>query len=206
MLKWWEEVKNLYEKLSDLSRNIETEVDAHELLNMTGAVEVGRGTTICHGAVIRGPVIIGEGCLIGNNAFIRGPATIGDRVSIGFSSEVKNAIIGDDVWIGPLCFIADSIVGDECFLGAMVRTSNMMLDKGSVKVMEKGALVDTGMPKLGAFISMKVNLGVGVAVLPGRVILPGTTIGPHIIVEKNLEPGIYTLKQELVVRKVWSHI
>ncbi len=201
MRTWWEVVKSLDGTLSGLSRQIDTEIDDHELLNMTGAVEVGRGTQICHGAVIRGPVRIGEDCLIGNNAFIRGPAIIGDRVSIGFSSEVKNAIIGDDVWVGPLCFVADSMVGDGAFLGALVRTSNMMLNKGSVKVMDEGFFVDTGMQKLGALISKNVNLGVGVVVLPGRIILPETTIGPHIVVEKNLEPGVYTLKQEFVVKR-----
>jgi len=198
---WWEEVKSLNENLYGLYRHIDTEVDGHELLNMTGAIEVGRGTKICHGAVVRGPVRIGKDCLIGNNAFIRGPSIIGDRVSIGFSCEVKNAIIGDDVWVGPLCFVADSMVGDGAFFGALVRTSNMMLNKESVKVMDEGSLVDTGMQKLGSLISKNVNLGVGVVVLPGRVILPGTTIGPHIIVEKNLEPGVYTLKQEFVVKR-----
>lgn len=202
MKKWWKELGEIPARLSNLERYIDEGAIVEELADIRGAVKIGTGTKICRGAVIKGPVAIGRNCLIGNNSMVRGPAVIGDGVLIGFSAEVKNTIIEDNVSIGPLCFVADSVIRKGVFLGALVRTSNFMLQKNSVKVLDEGELVDTGLEKLGACIGEYASLGVGVVILPGRTVAPKTVIGPHVVVEKNLEPGVYLLKQELVVRKI----
>ena len=200
-MEWWKELGEISGRLSLLERNIDSGAIVEDLVYIGGAVEIGTGTKVCRGAVIKGPVLIGKNCLIGNNTMVRGPAVIGDNVLIGFSTEVKNAIIEDEVMIGPLCFVADSVVRKKAFLGAMVRTSNFMLTKENVKVLYKEKLVDTGTDKLGAHIQEGASLGIGVIILPGRTVAQNTIIGPRVIVEKNLKPGRYLLKQELVIEE-----
>lgn len=200
-MEWWKELIEISDRLSSLERYIDEDAVVEDLTDIRGAVKIGIGTKICRGAFIEGPVAIGRNCLIGNNSMIRGPAIIEDGARIGFSVEVKNAKIETGVMIGPLCFVADSILRKEVFLGALVRTSNFLLTRASVKSSDGKKLVDTGLEKLGSLIGEESSLGVGVVILPGRIVAPRTTIGPHVVVEKNLETGTYLLKQELVVKK-----
>ncbi|HAX5097622.1 TPA: acetyltransferase [Escherichia coli] len=166
--------------------------------NTRGPVWIGEGSQICHGAYIAGPVVIGSCCMIGNHAVIRGGTYISNYVRIGFSTEVKGSVIARKVIIGPQCYIGDSVIEESCYLGALVRTSNHRLDGKTVNVIFNGEFIDTGKYKLGCLIRHHSSLGVGVVILPGRIILPKTMIGPRIIVEKNLPVGNYKLQQRVV--------
>lgn len=194
---WWTDVRDLGVAAASLVRDISPDADVSPDARIHGDVVICAGTRVCAGAVIHGPVRIGRDCLIGNNTLIRGNTVIGDRCSIGFSSELKHARLGDNVSIGPQCFVADSRVDDAAYLGALVRTSNHRLDACTVKVFHDGTLLDTGMEKLGAWIGAHAALGVGVIVLPGRIVAPHTQLGPRITVEKNLPAGRYQLAQQL---------
>jgi UDP-N-acetylglucosamine diphosphorylase / glucose-1-phosphate thymidylyltransferase / UDP-N-acetylgalactosamine diphosphorylase / glucosamine-1-phosphate N-acetyltransferase / galactosamine-1-phosphate N-acetyltransferase len=194
---WWNELGIQQSALAQLRRNISPVADVSPDAMLLGDVVVGAGTRICGGAVIQGPVRIGRDCLIGNNAFIRGATVIGDGCRIGYATELKQARLGRDVTVGPQCFVADSLVDDRAYLGALVRTSNHRLDGACVKVMQDGALLDTQLDKLGAWIGADAALGVAVIILPGRVVAPGTQLGPRVTVEKNLPPGRYRLAQQL---------
>lgn len=196
MQEWWERIACLQAQLGSMKTQINTHALIEDGACLTGPLEIGPGTKVCRGASVHGPVRIGRDCMIGNNSFIRGPAIIGNEVRVGFSTEIKNAIIEDGVMIGPLCFVADSVVHARAFLGALVRTSNFMLTKETVKVYS-GEVVDTGLEKLGACIGEEASLGIGVVILPGRIVAARTIIGPRVIVDKNLPAGRYVLKQEL---------
>lgn len=163
-----------------------------------GEVVIGANTQICHGAVIQGPVVIGANSLIGNYAFIRPGTVISNSVKVGFATEIKNAVIESEVTIGPQCFIADSVVEHQAYLGAQVRTSNHRLDEKHVSVRTPWETISTGCEKLGCYIGQRSRLGVQVIILPGRIIAPGTQLGPRIIVERNLSSGNYALRQELI--------
>ncbi|EEW3779058.1 acetyltransferase [Escherichia coli] len=163
-----------------------------------GDVVIGANTRICHGAVIQGPVVIGANCLIGNYAFIRPGSVISNDLKVGFATEIKNSVIEFAVIIGPQCFIADSVVGEYAYLGAQVRTSNHRLDNQLVSVRIRDETIITGCDKLGCYIGQRSRLGVQVVILPGRIIAPDTKLGPHIIVERNLAAGNYSLRQELI--------
>lgn len=68
-----------------------------------GEVEVGEGSSIWPGAVIRadsGPVIIGKNCHIEENCVIHGPTRIGDSVCLGPGAVVEAERIGSYVLIG----------------------------------------------------------------------------------------------------------
>lgn len=164
-----------------------------------GPISIGAGTKVCENAVLRGPLTIGENCIIGTNTVIRGSTIIGNKVLIGNGAEVKNAIIEDEASLGPYSYVADSIVREAAFLGALVRTSNYRLDRKTIIVRsgEHGSPVDTGLQKLGCLIGEGAQLGVGVVILPGRSVAPDSIFGPNIVIEKNLPPARYALKQDL---------
>lgn len=194
---WWNDLRAQGDALAHLQPFIDPTADVSPLAILRGAVAVGAGSRICDGACIQGPVTIGRDCLIGNNSLIRGATVLGDRCRVGFATEVKHAWLGDDVCIGPQCFIGDSRIDAGAYLGALVRTSNHRLDADTIKVMEAGVLRDTGLHKLGAWIGAGAVLGVGVIILPGRIVAAGTALDPRITVEKNLPPGRYRLVQQL---------
>lgn len=198
MYKWWKLLEQNAEKLSGgfIPYRDPSAVIAGTAI-LEGNVIIGRNTKICPGAFIQGPVQIGDDCLIGNNTMIRGPLTIGDGSRIGFAAEIKGSVIGKNVMIGPQCFVGDSVIDDCAYLGAMVRTSNQRLDRLSVSVVHEGQMCDTGLEKLGCHIGAQASLGIQVIILPGRVIAPGSLLGPRITVVKNLPAGRYVLEQTL---------
>lgn len=199
---WW---KALDEQAVELAGRFERKpptvhptADIAPTATLVGAVHVGAGARICHGAYVQGPAWIGDDCLVGNMAMIRGPIHLGDGSRVGFATEIKNAIIEENVSIGPQCFIADSKIEVRAYLGAQVRTSNHRLDRKTIRAMIDGELVDTGLEKLGALIGANASLGIQVIVLPGRTIAPGTLFEPRITVAKNLPAGRYKLMQQTV--------
>lgn len=200
-MDWWTAIAALGESFAGETadrRDPSALIDpAATIDSSAGPVAIGAGTRICAGAVLRGPLRIGPGGLVGNGAFLRGPLVIGTGVSIGYCTELKQAVIGDRVAIGPLCFVADSRVDDVAYLGAMVRTSNQRLDRRPVTVRQDGGPVETGLAKLGCWIGAGASLGIQVIVLPGRVIAPGTLIEPRVTVSRNLPRGHYRLAQAL---------
>jgi len=91
--------------LDDLDSDIQGIVD--DDASLMGRVEVGTGTTVENGAVVRGPASIGENTHIGSNAYI-GPYT-----SIGDNCEVDNAHIEATVTIGENTITADRTIVDS---------------------------------------------------------------------------------------------
>jgi len=194
---WWNDLAAMADALSTLPPHVDSSAQVSPRAIVRGEVRIAAGSRICDGAQLHGPVSIGRDCLIGNNALLRGPLHIGDGVRIGFASELKNALIGDGACIGPQCFIADSRVDARAYLGALVRTSNHRLDGATVTVHIGDTVIDSQRDKLGAWIGEGAALGVGVIILPGRIVAPGSQFGPRITVERNLPPGRYRLLQSL---------
>lgn len=96
--------------LDDLETAIHGTVEDEE--SITGRVELGTGSVVEAGAVIRGPASIGENTRIGSDAYV-GPYT-----SIGEESEVDNVHIESSVTAGENEItsdrtIIDSLIGRE---------------------------------------------------------------------------------------------
>ncbi|MFC1944125.1 gamma carbonic anhydrase family protein [Chloroflexota bacterium] len=91
---------------------------------VVGDVEVGEGTGVWPGAVIRGDfgrIVIGRNCQVEDNAVLHtgNSLTIGDDVIIGHSAVVHCLNIGQGVLIGNNATILDDAeVGDNCIIGA----------------------------------------------------------------------------------------
>lgn len=91
--------------LDDIESNIRGEVEDES--SIVGRVEIGDGTVVEEGAVVRGPVSIGKNTRIGANAYI-GPYT-----SIGDECEIDNVHIEASITIGGNIITADRTLIDS---------------------------------------------------------------------------------------------
>jgi len=142
-------------------------------VTIQGTVRIEDDVVIKAGAILEGPCSIGRGSYIGNNALIRSYTSLGHECSVGYGVELKNCVVLDNSHIGRLSFIGDSVLGEQVDVGAGVMTVNRAIDWESIKVKSGKKSIDTGMPKLGAFVGDNVVIGAGNTIQPGTVISPG---------------------------------
>ncbi|QPJ60498.1 MAG: NTP transferase domain-containing protein [Candidatus Nitronauta litoralis] len=145
-------------------------------VTLSGLVRINEGAVIKAGAVLEGPCSIGKNCFIGNNTLVRGYTAVGNDCSVGYGVELKNCVVQDHSSIGRLSFIGDSVIGENVDIGAGCVTVNRNLDWKPVSVRHKKNRVDTGKPKLGAFIGDEAAIGAGNVIQPGTVVPPGKTL------------------------------
>jgi NDP-sugar pyrophosphorylase family protein len=145
---------------------------------ISGAVFIGRGTVIEHGAMIKGPAWIGEGCEIRNGAYIRENVVVGNGVVLGNSCEFKNCLIFDEAQVPHFNYVGDSILGHKAHLGAGVILSNVRLDHAPVTVAGPEDHVPTGLRKFGAIVGDRAEIGCNSVLSPGSVIGRDTIIYP----------------------------
>ncbi len=145
---------------------------------ISGAVYIGRGTIIEHGAMIKGPAWIGEGCEIRNGAYIRENVVVGNGVVLGNSCEFKNCLIFDEAQIPHYNYVGDSILGYKAHLGAGAILSNVRLDHAPISVVTSEESIATGLKKFGAVIGDRAEIGCNSVLSPGSIIGRDTIIYP----------------------------
>lgn len=95
-----------------------------EAAYIAGDVEIGEGSSVWPGTVIRGDhakIIIGKNTQIEDNSTVHSgtPLTIGDNVHIGHNVVVHCSRIGDTTLIGNHATISEyAEIGDCCVVGA----------------------------------------------------------------------------------------
>jgi glucose-1-phosphate thymidylyltransferase len=77
--------------------------------SIQGRVQIGEGTILERGSVVRGPVIIGRDCRI-SNSYIGPYTSIGDCCEIS-NSEIQGSIVMDATKIDIKRSIVDSLIG-----------------------------------------------------------------------------------------------
>jgi bifunctional UDP-N-acetylglucosamine pyrophosphorylase/glucosamine-1-phosphate N-acetyltransferase len=164
--------------------------------HLIGAVTVAETARIRSGAYIEGPAFIDEGSDIGPNCYIRAGTSIGKKVRIGNACEIKNSIIMDSTHIGHLSYVGDSILCEHCNLGAGTITANYRLDAGTVKMMVKGKVVDSGRKKLGAILGDNVKTGINALLMPGVKVGANSWVGPNFMVERDLPANAVALLRQ----------
>jgi UDP-N-acetylglucosamine diphosphorylase/glucosamine-1-phosphate N-acetyltransferase len=173
--------------------------------HLVGPVSVAETARIRSGAYIEGPALIDGESDIGPNCYIRAYTSIGKKVRIGNACEIKNSIIMDDVHIGHLSYVGDSILGEECNLGAGTITANYRLDSGTIKMLVKDNVVDSGRTKLGAVLGDNVKTGINALFMPGVKVGCNGTIGPNVIVYRDVPAhNVVLLKQNVEQRRLSS--
>jgi len=115
--------------------------------------EIGKGTTICSGVVIKGNSRIGEKVVIFPNSYIEN-AVISEGSVILPGCVVRDSIIEKNVKLGPYCHLRiGSIVKEGAKVGNFVEMKKSLFGKGS-KAMHLTYIGD-------ARIGKNVNIGAG---------------------------------------------
>ncbi len=145
---------------------------------ISGAVFIGKGSVIEHGAMIKGPAWIGEGCEIRNGCYIRENVIVGSGCVLGNSCEFKNSIIFDEAQIPHFNYVGDSILGFRAHLGAGVILSNVKLDRSEITIADAEGVIPTGLKKFGALIGDRAEIGCNSVINPGSIIGRDTILYP----------------------------
>lgn len=144
----------LSKRMKEIEKHLENGVDipCFDGVMIDPGVEIGEGTVILPGTILRGRVKIGKNCTIGPNTVIE-DSEIGDGVLLDEvrcrQSKVKNGCnIGPFVHIRP-----NSDIGENVHLGNFVEVKNSTIDTGT-KVSHLTYVGDSDVGK-------RVNFGCG---------------------------------------------
>ena len=92
--------------------------------------EIGAGTVVLPGTIIRGASRIGARCTIGPNAVVN-DCTLGDGVEVN-ASQINESTFGDGCDVGPYAHVRPNCtVGEKCHIGAFVQLKNCTLGPGT---------------------------------------------------------------------------
>lgn len=156
-------------------------------------VQIGEGSYIERGAIIRGPTIIGKNTVIRSGAYLRGNVIIGDNCIIGFGTELHNVIALDNTNFPHKNCVFSSIFGNRINFAAFSTTANMRIDKQpviiSVKKGREKHKVSTGLSKFGSIVGDDSQIGAFVLLNPGTIIGKASMIMPHFSVCGWIEPN-----------------
>ena len=155
--------------------------------HLIGPVTVAETARVRSGAYIEGPSFIDESADLGPNCYIRACTSIGRNTRIGNACEVKNSIIMDRTHMGHLSYVGDSVICEHCNLAAGTIAANLRLDDGSVKMMVKNRVVNTGRRKLGTVLGDNVKTGINALLMPGVKVGQNSWIGPNYMVQRDIE-------------------
>lgn len=169
--------------------------------NPSENVWIAKSAVVAPTAYINGPCIIGKNAEIRHCAFIRGNAIVGEGAVVGNSTELKNVILFNKVQVPHYNYVGDSILGFRSHMGAGSITSNVKSDKTLVEVKSGGAVIPTGLKKMGAVLGDNVEVGCGSILNPGTVVGAGTNIYPLSSVRGYVAAGSIYKKQGEVVTK-----
>ena len=92
--------------------------------------EIGAGTVVLPGTIIRGATRIGERCTIGPNAVVN-DCVLGEGVEVN-ASQINESTFGDGCDVGPYAHVRPNCtVGARCHIGAFVQLKNCTLGPGT---------------------------------------------------------------------------
>lgn len=165
---------------------------------------VSKNASVAESSIVKGPCIIEEGVIIDDFTKIIGPTYIAKNSRVGTGNLVRNCMIGKDSSIGFGCevgrtflagkdiishhnVILDSIIGYDNWFGGFVGTTNVLLNKETVKYRLDNMLVSTGLTHFGSVIGHSCAIGAGVIILPGRFVPPNSIIQAGTVFSKSAE-------------------
>jgi UDP-N-acetylglucosamine diphosphorylase/glucosamine-1-phosphate N-acetyltransferase len=173
--------------------------------HLVGPVTVAETARVRSGAYVEGPAFMDDESDVGPNCYIRACTSIGKRVRVGNACEVKNSLVMDSVHVGHLSYVGDSIVGEGCNLGAGVITANYRLDAGTISMVVKDSVVDSGRKKLGVVLGDNVKAGINALFMPGVKVGCNSWVGPNVVVQRDVPAdSVLLLKQNLEERRLGS--
>ncbi len=130
-----------------------------------------------------GPILIEGGAVVNDLVIITGPAWIkkdakllsNAKISCGvigvvskFGAEMDTAILDNYSNMAHVGFLGHSYVGRWVNIGALTAFSDLKNTYGAVKMSVNGLLTDSGMIKLGSFVSDFSKLSIGTYIYSGK--------------------------------------
>jgi NDP-sugar pyrophosphorylase family protein len=141
-------------------------------------IEIGRGTVVEPGALIKGPSVIGDNTEVRQGAYVRGDVLVGDRCVVGHTTEMKSAVMLGGSKAGHFAYIGDSILG-SVNLGAGTKLANLKITESEVTVKVDGKKYRTGLKKFGAILGDGVELGCNTVTAPGTLLPKKVLVYPN---------------------------
>lgn len=93
-------------------------------------VDIGPGTVVLPGTILRGQTSIGRDCVIGPNAMIR-DCIVGEDTEIN-ASQTNESVIGSHTHVGPFAYVRPgSRIGDHVKVGDFVEIKNSVIGDGT---------------------------------------------------------------------------
>jgi UDP-N-acetylglucosamine diphosphorylase / glucose-1-phosphate thymidylyltransferase / UDP-N-acetylgalactosamine diphosphorylase / glucosamine-1-phosphate N-acetyltransferase / galactosamine-1-phosphate N-acetyltransferase len=142
-------------------------------------IDIGEGTFVEGGALIKSPAIIGNYTEVRQGAYLRGYVLAGKRCVLGHTTEVKHSIFLNDAKAGHFAYLGDSILGQDANLGAGTKFANLKFLGGNISIRTKDGLVDTGRRKFGAILGDGAQTGCNSVTNPGTIFGKGTILMPN---------------------------
>lgn len=172
----------------------ETKIDGHVVLDArTGPIFIEENVQIQSLTRVEGPCYIGQGTILVGGK-LRSGTSIGPHCRMG--GEVEQSIFlgySNKYHEG---FLGHSYVGEWVNLGALTTNSDLKNNYGSIKVMVKGKLVDSGQTKIGAFIGDHAKTGIGTLLNTGVSLgFASNVFGGGMIKPKSIPPFFWGGKE-----------
>ena len=149
-------------------------IDAFAVLDArNGPIYIDRNVNILSHTRIEGPCYIGEESII-QGGMIREGSSFGPKCRIAGEVE-KSVILGysNKYHHG---FLGHSYLGEWVNLGALTTNSDLKNNYSPIKVLLGQKIVDTGLAKVGVFLSDHVKTGIGTLLNSGTVVGFSTNI------------------------------
>jgi NDP-sugar pyrophosphorylase family protein len=153
-------------------------------------IEIGNGTVVEPGALIKGPSIIGNNTEVRQGAYIRGSCIVGDRCVVGHTTEMKNSVMLNDAKAGHFAYIGDSILGNNVNLGAGTKLANLKITNSDIRIRIKGKTYVTRLRKFGAILGDYVLTGCNSVTSPGTLLGKSSLVYPAITVQAGYYPEL----------------
>ncbi len=93
-------------------------------------VQIGEGTVILPGTILKGETVIGRNCTVGPNAMVNN-CTVGDETEIN-ASQLNDSTVGSHTTVGPFAYVRpNSRIGDHVKVGDFVEIKNSVIGNGT---------------------------------------------------------------------------
>ena len=168
---------------------------------MGDRIQIGEGTIVEPGALIRGPAIIGKNCQIRHTAYIRENVIVGDNCVVGHATELKGCVLLNHVEAGHFAYIGDSVVGNCVMFGAGTKLANYKVNGSEVVVHDGQDDHRTGLNKLGAIVGDGCKFGCNSVTNPGTVLERGCIVLPAVAVKGCIPAGSVVAGPSPTIRK-----
>ncbi len=164
-------------------------------------IEIGKGSVIEPGALIKGPTVIGDQTEIRQGAYIRGNVLVGDRCVVGHTTEMKSSVMLGDSQAGHFAYVGDSILG-KGNLGAGTKLANLKITGDQVLLKINDKKYETGLRKFGAILGDGVETGCNTVTTPGTLLSRGVLVYPNCTASGYHAPEtIIKLRQKQEIQK-----